>query len=97
MLWVRHKPETGLTGLKLAEFSGWHSISRALGNIANMCEGICEDHRWTIHDVCYIVGLAYGVCRPVRPALYEADCCKIDAKAADWLPEATSAGSQHGT
>ena len=49
----------------MAKCSGRPSVSIALKNIANVCEGICKGHRWMIHDVWYIVGLSYGTCQHI--------------------------------
>ena len=42
------------------ERSGWFSTRTKTKNVAKVREAILEDQRWTIHDICNIVGLSYG-------------------------------------
>jgi hypothetical protein len=48
-----------------SERSGWPLTSTTSENIAKVLEAILADRRWTIHDVCDIVGLSYGTAQRI--------------------------------
>jgi hypothetical protein len=58
-LWVRRKPTTGLTGLKMAERQLTTNVldnsGKTLENVAKVREVIHKEHRRTIKDVCNIL------------------------------------------
>jgi hypothetical protein len=71
-LWVRRKPVTDLRSLKMAESQltmtkGLDDLQPAQRwkNVTKVHEGIGEDRRRTIHDVCKIVGLSHGTCQRI--------------------------------
>jgi hypothetical protein len=103
MLWVRNKPVTCLTGIKVAErqlskTNIWTTYNcTMLENVAKVLEVICENHKQTIHV--FAMGLSYGTCQRIL-----SDKLNMRQIAAKFTPRPltdhqkhTSSGSQHGT
>jgi hypothetical protein len=59
-LWYKRFKD-GRTSVDVDESSGRPSTSTTPKNIAEVREAIPADRRQTIHDVCEIVGLSYGI------------------------------------
>jgi hypothetical protein len=105
MLWVRGKTMTDLTGLKRSNVrwrwqTFWttfnqHNTRKCCKSVWGYLRGPQANYPWHLQH--------FGTVTRNMPVHFvgrtqhEADCCKIHAKAADWRPEATVAGSQHGT
>jgi hypothetical protein len=71
------------------EHSGRPSTSTTPENITKVGEASLVDHRWTIHDVCEIVG--QGCSRHFgRQFEHEMHFCEICAKTAEWRSEGPS-------